>query len=66
MFFLLFLPDDRRIRIRIHISNYWIRMRIREAQKHMDATDPDPHPQHCYELYTKPVKTTFRIWCPNS
>jgi hypothetical protein len=29
MFFLLFLLDDRRIR-------------IREAQKHMDPTDPDP------------------------
>jgi hypothetical protein len=23
-----------------------VRMRIREAQKHMDPTDPDP--QHCY------------------
>ncbi len=32
MFFLLFLLDDRRIR-------------IREAPKHMDPTDPDP--QHC-------------------
>ncbi len=31
MFFLLFLLDDRRIQI-------W----IREAQKHMDPTDPDP------------------------
>ncbi len=43
MFFLLFLLDDRRIRIRIHISDQWIR--IREAQKHMDPTDQDP--QHC-------------------
>jgi hypothetical protein len=35
--FLLFLLDNRRIRIRsrimIHISDLWIRMRIREAQK---------------------------------
>jgi hypothetical protein len=44
MLFLLFLLDDRRIRI--HIFDKWIRMRIREAQKHMDPTDPDP--QHCY------------------
>jgi hypothetical protein len=35
--FLLFLLDDRRIRIRI--SYKWIRMRIREAQKYMDPTD---------------------------
>jgi hypothetical protein len=34
MLFLLFLLDDRRIR-------------IREAQKHMDPMDP--YPQHCYE-----------------
>ena len=38
-FFILFLPDDRRIqiqsRIRIHISDQW----IREAKKHVD---PDP------------------------
>jgi hypothetical protein len=33
MFFLLFLLDDKRIR-------------IREAQKHMDPTDPDPDLQH--------------------
>jgi hypothetical protein len=32
MFFLLFLLDDRKIRIRIRISDQWIRMRIREAQ----------------------------------
>ncbi len=38
MFFLLFLLDNRRIRIR-----------IREAQKHMDPTDPDPDPQHCLQ-----------------
>jgi hypothetical protein len=41
MFFLVFLLDDRRIRIRI--SDLW--GRIREAQKHMDPTDPDP--RHC-------------------
>ncbi len=40
MIFLLFLLDDRRIRI--CISDYWIRMRIWEAQKHMDPMDPDP------------------------
>ncbi len=49
MFFLLFLLDDRRIRIqirtRIRNSDQWIRMRIREAQKHMDPADPDL--QHC-------------------
>jgi hypothetical protein len=32
MFFLLFLLDDRKIRI--SIFDQWIRMRIREAQKH--------------------------------
>jgi hypothetical protein len=42
MLFLLFLHDDRRIRIRIHTSDEWIR--IREAQKHVD---PDPDPEHC-------------------
>jgi hypothetical protein len=31
MFFLLFFHVDRRIRIRIHTSDWWIR--IREAQK---------------------------------
>jgi hypothetical protein len=45
MVFLLFLQDDRRIRIRIRIqtSDKWIR--IREAQKHVDPVDPDPDPQ---------------------
>jgi hypothetical protein len=42
--------DDRRIRIRIHSSDLWIR--IREAQKHMASTDPDSDedldPQHCF------------------
>ncbi len=49
MFFLLILLDDRGIwiQIRIRISDLWIRMRIREAQKHMDPADPDP--QHWKE-----------------
>jgi hypothetical protein len=33
MLFLLFLHDDRRIR-------------IREAQKHVDPVEPDPDPEH--------------------
>jgi hypothetical protein len=43
------LHDDRRIRIRIHTSDEWIR--IREAQKHVDPVDPDsdPDPQHCFK-----------------
>jgi hypothetical protein len=48
MFFLLFLHDDRRIRIRIQSR---IRIRIREAQKHVDPVDPDSDPQHCCFLY---------------
>jgi hypothetical protein len=43
-FLLLFWLDDRRIRI--HTSDYWIR--IREAQK---LTDPDP--QHCPPVYVR-------------
>jgi hypothetical protein len=31
-----------RIPIRIRISNYWIRIRIQEAQKYADPADPDP------------------------
>jgi hypothetical protein len=50
MFFLLFLLDDRRNRIRV--SDQWIR--IREAQKHMGPTDQgpdsDPDPQHCEQI----------------
>jgi|688.fasta_scaffold2454835_1 hypothetical protein len=44
MFFLLFLLDDRRIRILI--SDKWIW--IRDAQKNMDPSDPDVDmdPQH--------------------
>ncbi len=41
-FFYTILLDDRRIWIRIHISDQRIRLRIREAQKHMGPTDPDP------------------------
>jgi hypothetical protein len=44
-----------RIRIRIHTSDQWIRIRIQEAQKHVDPVDPDPvdpdpdsDPQHCF------------------
>ena len=43
--FLLFLLDERRIRI--HTSDKWIR--IREAQKHVDPVDPDSDPEHCWE-----------------
>ncbi len=43
----LFLLDDRRIRIRI--SDKWIR--IREAQKHMDPPPMDPDPQHWLQLF---------------
>ncbi len=54
MLFLLFLHDDRRIRIqsririRIHIYDQWIWIRIREAQKHVDPVDPDPGPEHWF------------------
>ncbi len=46
--FLTFLLGDRRIRIRIHTSDWWIRIRIQEAQKHVDPVDPDsvPDPQY--------------------
>jgi hypothetical protein len=46
-FFLLFLLDDGRIRIRT--SDKRIRMRIREAKRQTDPTDPDPDPQHCLQ-----------------
>ncbi len=38
-----------RIRIRIHNADQWIRIRIQEAQKHVDPVDPDsdPDPQNC-------------------
>ncbi len=35
--------------ILIRISDLWIRMRILEAQKHLDPTDPDP--QHWFYVY---------------
>jgi hypothetical protein len=41
--FLLFWLGDRRIQIRI---------RIHEAQKHVDPVDPDPDPQHNGILYS--------------
>jgi hypothetical protein len=44
--FLTILLDDSRIRIWIHTSDYWIR--IREAQKHEDPVDPDP--EHWLQL----------------
>ncbi len=44
-FFLLFLLDDRKIRSRILIwictSDWWIRIRIQEVQKHTVGMDPD-------------------------
>ncbi len=50
-FFLLFLLDDRRIRT----SYQWIR--IQEAQKQSDPTDPNP--QHCF----KEVSETVFYFC---
>jgi hypothetical protein len=35
------LHDDRRIRIRIHTSDYWIRIRIRKAKTNVDPVDPE-------------------------
>jgi hypothetical protein len=29
-------------------------VRIREVQKHMDPTDPDPGLQHCFSVYSDP------------
>jgi len=49
MIFLLFLLDDRRIRI--HISDYWIRT---EAQKHMDPRI------RIRNTDKKALKTTFK------
>ncbi len=54
-----FLHDDRRIRIWIHTSDWWIR--IREAQKHVDPVDPDPDPEHCLKLLHL-VSTSFSFW----
>jgi hypothetical protein len=44
--FSFFLLNDRRIRIRIHTSDWWIRIQIQEAYKHVDLEDPDPNLQH--------------------
>ncbi len=40
--FLTFLLGERRIQSRIHTSDWWIRIQIQEAQKHVDPVDPDP------------------------
>ncbi len=47
-----------RIRIRIHTSEAWIR--IREAKKHVDPVDPDPDadPEHCLKV----TEEKTRIW----
>jgi hypothetical protein len=37
-----FLTIFARWRIRIHNADQWIRIRIQEAQKHVDPVDPDP------------------------
>ncbi len=44
-FFLLFLLDYRRIRIRIRTSYYWIRIRIQEPQTQ--------NKQHCFKVPNK-------------
>ncbi len=73
VFFLLSLLNDRSIRsrIRIHTSDLWIRIRIQEAQKHVDPVDPDPQHciVHCYKA--SPIKLESRTTCcprssPNS
>ncbi len=40
-----------------------IRIRIQEAQKHMDTTDtdPDPNPQHCFLLIWGITGTTYLV-----
>jgi hypothetical protein len=48
VFFLLFLPEDRRSRIWIRTSDYQYQIRIQETHKHMDPTDPDP--EHCLKV----------------
>jgi hypothetical protein len=47
-FFLLFLPDDRRIRIQSRINTYGQWIRIRKAQKDVDPVEPDP--DHCQNI----------------
>jgi hypothetical protein len=55
MFFLLCLLNDRRIRIR-----------ILEAQKHVDPVDPDPDsdpdPQHCFFGFLMVIVTPLKIF----
>jgi hypothetical protein len=41
MFFTILL-DDRRIQIRIQFRTSYLWIRIRDAQKHTDPTDPNP------------------------
>ncbi len=59
--FLLFLLGNRRIQIRIRIrsSDWWIRIRIQEAQKHVD---PDSDPQHCFH-HMKKFYTASLCFC---
>jgi hypothetical protein len=73
MFFLLFLHDDRRIRIqirsriliRIHTPDKGIWIRIREAQKHVDPVDPDPDLQHCFRVLQRYSTSSFiEPWPP--
>jgi hypothetical protein len=47
----LFLLGDKRIWIRIHTYVKRIRIRIQEAQKHVDPVDPDSDPQHLFKVY---------------
>jgi hypothetical protein len=75
MFFLLFLLDDRMSRSRIHTSDLWIRIRIQEAQnhvdpdpqhcqKHMDPTDPDSDPDHHNESYSVTCQEDYEASLP--
>ena len=41
VFLTIFLADRR---IRIHTSDQWIRIRMREVQKHVDPVDPGSNP----------------------
>ncbi len=63
-YYFSFLHDDRRIRIqsriRIHTSDQWIRIRIREAKKHVDPVDPDP--EHCFLQYMNDETPGLRIF----
>jgi hypothetical protein len=55
-------PDDDR-RIRIRSSCLWFRIRIREAQKHRDPTDPDPDSQQClWHLWGKKQCKLALLW----